>query len=963
MEHTGSYTRKGGLRRGLAAALAAAAWVTLMGGSVVFPSCSARADATAAGETATVSGTGYTAYCAQYGSAAKAQEPVAIDLSAVRGGCEDETAAFAYPGATEWNGEKTLDTADQGYVEWDVAVPQDGLYQIEMTYYPTKGKGASIVRRLTLDGVLPFDECRNLTFSRVFGDAEAIATDEKGNQVRPMQVEIPEWRTVRFRDEQGYHAAPLLFFFSQGRHTLRLEAVREPLTIASLRLVPEQTVAEYTAPQPEGSGQRIRIEGEAAEARSDSQIYPLCDRSTPATYPSDAAHVRLNTIGGTKWQSAGQWIRWRFYVEETGSYKLGIKFRQNTVAGQASYRRLLIDGVQPYRQVGQLRFPYDTAWQQLTVGDGGKPYLFRLEKGWHTLQLEVVLGELAPLVQQVDDLISQVNEIYRDLRMVLGQDADQSRDYNLAETMPEQIAQLGDVSRQLATLYDDYVALSRTNGYQAQILHSFQQLTGEMAAHPDKIAARFSSFSDEISSLGTWLTTARQQPLQIDYIEVVTADEMFSAPSVGFFPYLGYLLRQFAYSFVTDYNAGTATDQTRSVRVWMTSGRDQANALSQLAKNSFSPKTGIEADIQLVAAGTLLTATLANKGPDVALSQPSSDPMNYAMRGAVQDLAGFSDFPEIAQRFQKSALEPLSFDGKVYGLPETQSFYMMFYRKDILEELGLAVPQTWDDVIAMLPVLQKKNLNFGLPVPYSVAATGVGLPMYATLLYQLGGSFYTGDGTASALDSTAAAEAFSQWLSFYTDYDLPTQYDLNNRFRSGLIPIAIADYGSYNALSVFAPELDGVWAFAPIPGVRQKDGSIDHTVASSVTSTVIMSACRDTEAAWEFLKWWTGADIQTAYGQELESIMGTAARYQTANIESLYSIPWSSSDHRILLQQWQQTRGIPELPGSYMTSRYVDFAFKQVLLNGAEDPNKCLLNAAKLINAEITTKRDEFGLS
>ena len=46
-----------------------------------------------------------------------------------------------------------------------------------------------------------------------------------------------------------------------------------------------------------------------------------------------------------------------------------------------------------------------------------------------------------------------------------------------------------------------------------------------------------------------------------------------------------------------------------------------------------------------------------------------------------------------------------------------------------------------------------------------------------------------------------------------------------------------------------------------------------------------------------------------------------------------------------------------------MASRYIDFAFKQMVVNGAEDSGRVLLDAARLIDSEITAKREEFGLS
>ena len=50
------------------------------------------------------------------------------------------------------------------------------------------------------------------------------------------------------------------------------------------------------------------------------------------------------------------------------------------------------------------------------------------------------------------------------------------------------------------------------------------------------------------------------------------------------------------------------------------------------------------------------------------------------------------------------------------------------------------------------------------------------------------------------------------------------------------------------------------------------------------------------------------------------------------------------------------------MPGGYIISRYVDFAFMAAYNNGA-NPTESLLGYIDNINAEITRKRQEFGLA
>ena len=131
----------------------------------------------------------------------------------------------------------------------------------------------------------------------------------------------------------------------------------------------------------------------------------------------------------------------------------------------------------------------------------------------------------------------------------------------------------------------------------------------------------------------------------------------------------------------------------------------------------FTAKTGIHVNLKLVSSDVLLPSTVAGNGPDIALQVGNDVPVNYASRNALQDLSVFPDF----EASEGSSLTPalwclMNIMATITPLPEQQTFPMLFYRKDILEdELKLKVPQTWEDVYDMLPTLQKHNLQFGLP--------------------------------------------------------------------------------------------------------------------------------------------------------------------------------------------------------------------------------------------------------
>ncbi|MDI9412986.1 MAG: ABC transporter substrate-binding protein, partial [Bacillota bacterium] len=113
---------------------------------------------------------------------------------------------------------------------------------------------------------------------------------------------------------------------------------------------------------------------------------------------------------------------------------------------------------------------------------------------------------------------------------------------------------------------------------------------------------------------------------------------------------------------------------------------------------------------------------------------------------------------------------------------------------------------------------------------------------------------------------------------------------------------------------------------------------------------------------WEFLKWWTSTETQVRFGQELESLMGPAARYASANLEAVRQLPWTVEEYRMLEEQRSWARGVPNVPGAYMVGRHLDNAFRRVFYFN-EPARDTLLDYNRVMNEEIALKRAEFGIS
>ncbi|OAK71383.1 extracellular solute-binding protein [Lederbergia galactosidilytica] len=866
---------------------------------------------------------------------------------------------------------ESIITPESGSITWKAEIPETGLYNIRIHYYPIEGKSSAIQREFYINQEIPFDGADLLLFDRTWGNAEdEILRDDRGNDMTPRQVEKPFWQTASFVSSDGYYEDPYLFFFESGEQELTFKALREPMAIDYIELYQEQELQtyeevsnQYKEEYKTTTGQSILIQAEEATYKSSPTLYPLQDRSSPTVEPYHVSKLRVNTIGGVNWKIPGQWIEWEFEVEEEGLYQIALKHKQDQLRGVYATRDLMIDGKYPFEEMKRLRFNYSIDWQMDVLGNDD-PYLFHLSEGKHTIRMQVTMGEIAPLLRTIESSVLQLNEMYRQILMITSNSPDPYRDYQLEKRIPNLIDNFAKQAEIIESVAKYMEEMTGERSDKVAALHSIVRQLRDMVKRPDTIANRLDTFKVNVGGLGTWILTVKEQPLTLDYLIISSPDVQLPKPQANIIAKMKHEVGGLFASYTEDYDSiGNVEENDQFITVWITTGRDQAQVMKRLIDDSFTRQTGISVNLRLVPGDILLPATLANEGPDVAMQIGEDVPINYAMRNAAADLTQFADYEEVSTRFRDSALVPYRYNNGVYALPEQQTFPMLFYRKDILEELELTPPETWQEVYNMISVLQKHNMEFYLPL--ESGADNVTLepnPTFAMLLYQNNGKFYRDQDTKSALDSEIAMDVFKTWTQFYTNYKFPLQADFANRFRVGEMPIGIADYTTYNLLTVMAPEIRKQWDFTVVPGTEEEDGSVNHQVASSTSAVVMLENSESKELAWEYMKWWTSKETQIQYGREMEGLMGEAARYPTANMEALEELPWPVTDYQKLKRQWQWVDGIPQVPGGYFTGRHLDNAFRKVV-NNNENPREALNDYIIYINDEIEIKRKEFNLS
>ncbi|WP_176706221.1 extracellular solute-binding protein [Paenibacillus hemerocallicola] len=856
-----------------------------------------------------------------------------------------------------------------GWAEYEIDIAEPGYYQMGMTYYALEGKGSSIQRSVQIDGAYPFSQTKRLVFPRMWKETAEPWYDNMGNEFNPKQEEVSGWQFREYRDPEARVAEPFRYYLTKGRHTVRIGYIREPAAIGELRVYSPVVLPSY-AEVSAGYGQKgykpatgtlVKVQAEDAALKSDPTLRRVDDRE-PATEPFDKSVIRLNTIGGGSWRDGSQWLEWELDVPEAGLYNLGSRFAAKWLNQVPVQRTLYIDGAIPFREMNSVSFPYGSGWQVEGFGSEETPYLFYLEKGKRRLRLEVQVGQLGPVFEMMQDVSNKMSYLNREVIMITGTNPDPNREWELEKNIPNLVARLHlmarDLDRAIETMYG--LGVERGSTELASILMA-RDLLIDLAAKTDTIPKRIDSFSTTQTSLSSWITSMNKQKLQLDYLIVKSPDRKWPEANAGAVQKFALGVYDFFTSFTKDYRkiGSTREDDGNTLKVWVARGRDWVQLIKQMADDDFTAKTGINVEVNIIPTGSMnlfMLAMTSGKAPDVALGVDAGIPIDFALRDGLVDLGKFADYGQVASRYRPGALVPYRFQGGNYALPENQNFYMMFYRKDIMEELGIkSIPQTWQEVMDIIPKLQQNGMDFYYPHDTTGAAA-----QFAPFLFQLGGDFYR-DGSVSALDTPQALSAMKMWSGFYTNYKISKEASFYNRFRTGEMPIGVADYQTYMQLSTAAPELTGWWEMRPIPGIRRTDGVIDRSMGGASQAGVIFSTTKKREESWEFLKWWTSAPVQERFGSELEAIMGTEARWNTANVEALQNLPWPQADIKAILEQWDWFKEREIVPGDYYTTRYINNIWNEIVLNG-KNTREALEDGVKEINKEIAKKRKEFQL-
>jgi len=849
----------------------------------------------------------------------------------------------------------------------DVEVEEKGLYAITLDYRVLSDSIRPVALSVLIGGTLQHEHARKIILNSLWTSEQDIVTDRFGNDIVPSSSRLDVWQRDTLSDNVGYVEGALLFKFEEGLNRITLQKSYGELLLGDLVIGTRKTDMSYDTylmrDAPFSNEALVMTEGEDIHTKSDPAIRAGNDRA-PSVKPFSLMESRLNILDGQTMSKGRQDVSWTVDVPEEGFYNMTFKVLQKTNANTTVFRTIMIDGEVPFDLARAIPFAYDRSWQNVTLSQNGEPLWFHLTQGTHVITLETDVSVTGHIHEAIGVLMDDINDLSLDIQKITGNNLDENRDWDISEYLPSLEEDLQNLYERIKDLYEEWVGIQKND--KGSVVTTALQLArdrmAELKDDPDDLPSNMDVLSigsgSVLAHLGNALPRVIETPMSVDVFYVHGEDADIPSASRNFFVRIWIAIQRFVLSFFNDRYDDAPEEGT--LEIWVNRSRQYVDLMQQMTDRDYTPETGQSVRISMMPnEDKLILANAAGAEPDIAMGIAAWRPYDFAIRDALVDLSELDGFSEVASRYAPGSFIQLVYQDGVYAIPDTQNFQLLFYRRDILQSLGLDVPDTWEDVIAMMPELQRFGMNFYVPL----ASTNGFKSFDQTLPFinQFGGRLYSDDALSAAYDDPKTLSAIRFMTELFTIYSMPLEVgSFYNSFRYGTLPVGIGDFGMYVQLLNAAPEIEGLWDIAVLPGIEGEDGIVDRSFVGAATVNVIFDGSDLVDEAWEYLTWWGSKDVQTDYAERLITTYGSAYLWNTANPDSFAEMSWDDRHKDVILDQWQWVSDTPKVPGSYMVERELSNIWNKVVYDGV-NVRTAVEDGMIVANKEVIRKMIEFG--
>lgn len=398
------------------------------------------------------------------------------------------------------------------------------------------------------------------------------------------------------------------------------------------------------------------------------------------------------------------------------------------------------------------------------------------------------------------------------------------------------------------------------------------------------------------------------------------------------------------------------------IEVWEVGlANETISIIKDLIAQDFTPTTGIEVSISVFPwegmFNKVLLAMASNSTPDIIAGAPDHL-VEYGVRSGVLDLKenfGAARVQALEKKLYPGTTKALNFRGNTFGFVENAGVIIGYYRTDILRDLGMAIPKTWNELHAIQPKLKARNMSAGWG--YGGINGGPEWGSYL-MMKQNNGSWVDGETYKSRLLEDNSVQGFKNYVELYTKHGIPQEGISFQMFKTGEWPILMDISAFYANVYLAAPELHGKWQVDLIPGTVRKDGSVNHESFMGGSTLGIAKNAKNKEAAFKYMEWYLSDEVQSQLVKLVpEKIKG--AMIFSGNIAATQSLPIPSSDKQKFYEQLNVSNAFSYFPGGSAVQRELNFAVHNVLQKKIA-PEEALKIAARNTEQELSRKQKEY---
>jgi multiple sugar transport system substrate-binding protein len=333
------------------------------------------------------------------------------------------------------------------------------------------------------------------------------------------------------------------------------------------------------------------------------------------------------------------------------------------------------------------------------------------------------------------------------------------------------------------------------------------------------------------------------------------------------------------------------------------------------------------------------SALLTDGGPDV-FEYGNGPTIDMIKGGQVVDLSDL--LGDAKSDFTPSLISRLTYQGKLYGIPQVTDMQLLVYRKSLLSAAGIQPPQTVDELLAAAKKLTTDKVK-GLFVGND---GGVGI-LGGPALWSAGLDYLTED-NQFGFDDPAAVESLRKLRELFTSKSLllgaPTDWSDPSAFTQGLTAMQFTGLWTFPQIQKAFPDDFGV---LPWPKLNATTGA--PSVPVGAYASAVSAKSKNVDAAKKFVKWlWVDQtdkqlDWAQSYGFHIP-----ARKSLVAKADKLKSGPAADAAKFVNENGHAQT---PLLWTSKSGTAYSD-ALNRIIKNGS-DPATELKAVKAVVEAEL----------